>query len=214
MSPCSDSPRSHSAENLPDASVAVWLVDRPLEVRAAGEIRQRRTSATSRGLGAIDAPCTTQVPSSEGVDGLAAADAASGASGGPRTVEVRSTLQAAVAAKRRAPSLRGQGFVSYALSSLYRLYRPRCLRPTRVSYRIVEGPTLLQAPISTFGTYCSNKGDVRKDYTKLASSGGRAFSDSLVIAGRVWRGDRLKLQDNRCVEQEPPRLCQPLRSRS
>jgi hypothetical protein len=97
MVPANTNPPAQSAENFPDASVAVWVVTAhwtfpQLEKSGTAEPAEPVTAE------AVDVPWTTQVPSMEGVVDLAAV--ADVLVVGPSTLLVRSTLHAAVAASR------------------------------------------------------------------------------------------------------------------
>ena len=104
MVPLIEMPPPHSAENVPEISVAVWVViahwkfeqlDRSGSVViAAVDTEPGVTALVERGF------CMTQVPRNEDVDADAVLDAMAAVSAifdGPITVEVRSTPQAVTA---------------------------------------------------------------------------------------------------------------------
>jgi hypothetical protein len=108
MPPCRDSPPPQSAENAPDAAVAVWLVMvhwkfEQLEKSGSGETAEAiaEEAVTDE---AVDFGCSTQVPRSDAVDDCPAV-AAPPLPVGPSTVEVRSTLHAPVAARTASSEL-------------------------------------------------------------------------------------------------------------
>jgi hypothetical protein len=100
MVPWRTSPGPHSAENLPEASVAVWVVTD----HAKFEQLEKSGSAVADAEGVAEAafgvPWTTQTPSRDG-EVLGAALALVG----PSTVDVRSTLHPVVAANAASSEL-------------------------------------------------------------------------------------------------------------
>ena len=96
MVPWRIKPVPHSAENLPDASVAVWVVTAHAKFEqleksgSAVAVDERVTDAV------VEVPCTIQVPSRDGVEDLEV-DVPALAVVGPSTVDVRSTLHAVMA---------------------------------------------------------------------------------------------------------------------
>jgi hypothetical protein len=84
---------------------------------------------------------------------------------GPRTLEVRSTLHPAAATNAAS---RGVTRVRDRFMGLVSSYRPTRLRPTRIDYRIVGGPTVSEEPLDEPSVSLNKHGRRPGDYTKLA----------------------------------------------
>jgi hypothetical protein len=91
--PLNTKPVPHSAENRPEASVAVWFVIDQVKFE---QLEKSGTVTEDAVTAGVDVPCTTQVPRSEGADDFAGV--APEVVVGPSTVDLRSALHADVAA--------------------------------------------------------------------------------------------------------------------
>jgi hypothetical protein len=125
--------------------VAVWLVTAHWKLPQLEKSGSVESDAVTED--AVVRPCTTQVPSSDGVVDVPAAVVAEVVLVGPSTLVVRSTLQAEVAASTASTELKGASVRFIRTIVLVSLISADIPAADTVSYRIVVGPTILQAPI-------------------------------------------------------------------